>query len=522
MNKRYLLCGVLTIVLVITSYTQVGAQKYNMTYLYGSGNYISMLSETQNTIDEVSPSYFDIDDDVKLKINSIDEEFISEMHNQGKKVVPFISNHWDRENGRAALKNKNTITTELASAIIKYNLDGINVDIENVTEADRSSYTEFVRLLREKLPTEKSIVVSVAANPNNWTTGWHASYDYTALSKYADYLMIMAYDEHYEGGEAGAVASIEFVENSIKYALERVDKSKIVLGIPLYGRYWKEGASNGGKAISLKQVSELIRKCNGNITFDETTQSPKAEIFVSAIGTKPVVNGKTLQYGNYTIWYENEESIKAKLELINKYDIKGAGTWKLGLEESDIWNAFYEYLKKDTKVFDDVENGYWAEDSIKFVKEKGWVNGRTTDLYKPEESMTRAEVAAIICRVLNLNTEDVTSKYTDTSGHWAEKYINAITNIGIVEGYETNEFKPDKYITREEVSKIISNLTKEKEKLTNYLGYDDVNEKMWSYKYIKELSEKQIINGFKDGSFKPYKYITRAEMAKIIYEIYKQ
>lgn len=521
MKIRYSICAVLVIALITISYGGVEAKKYNMTYLYGSGNYISMINDTNNVLDEVSPSYFDLDTSGNLLVNTIDYNLIRTMHSEGRKVVPFFSNHWDREVGRLALSNREKVTTEIANAVIKYDLDGVNVDIENVTEKDKEAYTNLVKLLREKLPESKSVVVSVAANPNNWTTGWHGSYDYTNLAKYADYLMIMAYDEHYEGGDAGAVAGIEFVEKSIQYALERVEKDKIVLGIPLYGRYWKDSTSTGGgKALSLEKVSELVRTCNGKITFDEKSKSPKAEIFVSAVGTRPKINGKTLQPGSYTIWYENEDSIRAKLELINKYDIKGAGTWRLGMEEKSIWDVFKEYLSKDNKIFDDVEDGYWAEQAIKYMKDKKWITGKAENIYKPEMPITRAEVATIICRVLNLEGESE-NKYSDTRGHWAEKYINAITKLEIVEGYETNEFNPDKYITRAEIAKILSKLATEKAAIEEYPNYKDVSKNYWAYEYIKILSEQQIINGYTDGTFKPQKEVTRAEIAKMIYEIYK-
>lgn len=521
MKKRYIICGILILSLVGVFYGQVNAQKYNMTYLYGSGNYISMINETDNTLDEVSPSYFDLDTNGNLIINTVDFNLLTEMHNQGKKVVPFFSNHWDRESGRLALKNKEKVSTDITNAVINYELDGVNVDIENLTEKDKESYIDFVKLLREKLPDSKSVVVSVAANPYGWTTGWHGSYDYASLSEYADYLMIMAYDEHYEGGEAGAVAGIEFVEQSIKYAIERVDKNKIVLGIPLYGRYWKNTSNSGGAAVSLEKVTELIRTRSGKITFDEKSKSPKAEIFISAVGTRPIIYGKTLQPGAYTIWYENEESIRAKLELVNKYDIKGTGTWRLGMEEKSIWKIFKEYLSTENRVFKDVSNDHWAQKAIKYIKEQKWIIGRTEELYMPENSITRGEAATIICRVLNLNPDEESTIFKDVSEHWAKGYINAISKLGVVEGYENGEFKPDKGITREEIAKVLSKLSSEKITIDSYLAYTDVNRESWSYEYIKELSEKHIINGYEDGTFKPQKEVTRAEMAKMIYEIYK-
>ena len=138
----------------------------------------------------------------------------------------MLSNHWNRASGEAALANPEKLAQSIADAIIANNLDGVNVDIENVTHTHRSAYTELVRLLRQKLPAEKEVSVAVAANPNGWTTGWHGSYDYAELAKYADYLMVMAYDESWEGSSAGPVASYSFVKRSIEYALEHTTANK--------------------------------------------------------------------------------------------------------------------------------------------------------------------------------------------------------------------------------------------------------------------------------------------------------
>ena len=91
------------------------------------------------------------------------------------------------------------LAEQVAGAILEYGLDGVNVDIENMTENERDIYTDFVRLLRKKLPEGNSVSVAVVPNPYKLTAGWHASYDYAGLARYCDYLMLMAYDEHYQG-----------------------------------------------------------------------------------------------------------------------------------------------------------------------------------------------------------------------------------------------------------------------------------------------------------------------------------
>lgn len=230
MKIRYkIICIVILTLLLIGNLKVSNADKISMAYLYGNYDYISLIERNENALNIVSPSYFDIDSNGNLILNTVDINLISKMHQKGIKVTPFLSNHWDRKKGRVALKNAEKLTDDIVNAIIKYNLDGINVDIENVTDEDRENYIKLVRLLREKLPAGKILSVAVAPNPYAWENGWQGSYDYKKLSEYSDYLMIMAYDEHYESGTEGAVAGIEFVEKSIQYALKNIKSEKIVL-----------------------------------------------------------------------------------------------------------------------------------------------------------------------------------------------------------------------------------------------------------------------------------------------------
>lgn len=332
---------------------------FNMGYLYhGSSNtYMEMMQYTQGSINVVSPTYFDINADGTLKLTQVvDRYFIANMQANGIRVVPFLSNHWDRATGEKALQNREVLTDQIAEAVRIYNLDGVNIDIENVTHEYRDEYSDFARLLREKIPADKEVSVAVAANPSNWTTGWHGSYDYTSLSQSSDYLMIMAYDESYTGSKPGPVASIQFVEKSIQYALDNgVPKEKIVLGIGHYGRYWVEGASFGGNAISNQQVAEAVKLYNGVVTFDQVSMSPKATFTIKEGDPTMSVYGVVLKPGNYTVWFENEESMKAKFDLVEKYGIKGTGNWGVEMENRDFWTSFSDWQKTALPVTGEVE-----------------------------------------------------------------------------------------------------------------------------------------------------------------------
>lgn len=523
MTRKYIkIIGLIVLIFIFCSSLNISkASKFNMAYLYGNFDYTVLVNRTNGGLNEVSPSYFDLNNDGSLLLNTVDSTFVEEMHKQGVKVVPFLSNHWDREKGRNALANAATLANQIANAIVTYNLDGVNVDIENVTDVDKAAYTNFVKTLREKLSNDKSVSVAVAANPNSWTIGWHGSYDYAELAKYADYLMIMTYDEHWQGGEAGPIASIDFVEKSIKYALKYVPKEKIVLGIPFFGRYWQSGVSYGGYGLSLTKINQLINNYENNITYNKASESPMVLVTINAADVKPIVNGRTLYAGTYEIWYENEESIKAKLDLVNKYDLKGAGSWSLGQEGAEVWSYYNQALNGGTfinKIFPDVENDRWSYENIKKVKESNLMNGKTNGMFEPDSNLTRAEFATVIARLLDVSDNGRKISYTDTINHWAKNDIEAVTKTGLMNGYENGEFRPDNSITREEVAKVISLLEINSNNNENIL-YNDVSDNMWSYEYVLDVTRKGLMNGYENDTFRPQKTITREEIATVLSRI---
>lgn len=321
---------------------------YIMGYLYQGTEqqYYEYVDQAGGALDTVSPSYFNIAEDGSLVLNHPSASFISQMHARGLKVVPFLSNHWNRTAGINALKDVENLSSQLASYVEEYGLDGINVDIENVTHEQRDQYTELVRLLRQKLPEGKELSVAVAANPENWQSGWHGSYDYAALAEHADYLMLMAYDEHFEGGEAGPVASLDFVERSIQQALAFVSPGRLVLGVPFYGRVWSLDSSRiVGKGAAGKVIQDILRNTDASVTYDETAQAVKAEFTITESSPRYTVGGDfVLLPGRYTAWYDDARSYQAKLSLIEKYGLKGAGSWALGQEDPSIWENYENWM----------------------------------------------------------------------------------------------------------------------------------------------------------------------------------
>lgn len=551
------------------------ASRYNMSYIYfgNTNSYYQHVESTQNTLQEISPNYFNLKEDGSLDLTqAVDTRFIQEMHAKGIKVIPFLSNHWDRAKGIKALENREKLAQELTDAVIRYELDGVNVDIENVTEVEREHYTDFVRLLRDKLPDGTTLAVAVAPNPWNLKKGWQGSYDYSGLAQYSDYLMIMAYDESYTGGPAGPVASYAFVEATIKQALTLAPKEKIVLGIPFYGRYWKNGAARGGYGLSNTDVSRLIQNYNGKVYFDTAKKSPYAVITIDQADAKPYVLGSKLEAGSYTIWYENETSIKYKLGLVNKYDLKGTGSWSLGQETQDTWNYYGMWL--NGHYFDDAQ-GHWAQGSILSMADKAWMTGTSANLFAPDNVLTRAEAAVILVRALglkpqsgetsgvadssySLSDEEATlsgspspaandepfsdgnpsgnpekaaampassdrglesSCFTDTSEHWAKDEIEIAAAHGIVLGTGDGKFSPDRQLTRQEMAVMLDRILDQLADTGDAKNpYTDINrmKNSWSYDAILRTTYYHIFTGNPDGTFGAEKQTTRAQMAVLM------
>ncbi|SHH94479.1 Spore germination protein YaaH [Sporobacter termitidis DSM 10068] len=512
-------CLAVLLTTALSAAGQAAEYRFNMSYIFFSNtsNYTAMVDNAQNSLSEVAPNYFALTKDGNLTLtSSVSATFVSDMHSRGITVVPYLSNDWSRAVGKVALSNREKLAQSLVEAVRRYDLDGVNIDIENVTVNERAAYVDFVKTLRELLEPGKTIAVSVAANPWGASAGWQGSYDYAGLGEYCDYLMVMGYDEHYYGGPAGPVSSYSFLDKSLSYAVSVVPKEKVVLGLPFYGRIWSNrGGFPNGYGLTNPQIAKLVKNYGGAVSFDTASQSTKAVITVGPRGVKPIVGGQALAAGTYTIWYESEQSIKAKLALVNKYDIKGTGSWALGQESDNTWSYYKLWLNDCT--FTDVE-GSWAKDYILNAYLNNWVTGYSADNFSPDAPLTRSQAAVILVRRLGLTPEtDPAYRFDDCAGSWAQAYIETARKYQIVTGVGDNLFDPDRPVTRQELAVMINNILTYQN--TNSINiFTDVTPltSPWAYNAIQALSAGGVISGYPDGTYRPDSDVTRAEMTVFI------
>lgn len=333
MKKAILLLVIMTFFtspFITPARAETSPNKDNMIYLYGGSaqTYKKQLAITKNLVGTLIPGYFDIDSSGNL-IDRVDPSFVRHAHDNGYKITPFISNHWDYELGAKAMANRVKLAEQLAHAALKHNLDGVNIDIENLTEKERKAQTEFLQLLVKKLrPHGKTVAIAVAPVPYDTDKGWFGSYDFEEIGKTADTVFIMAYEQHYLSGAAGPQAGVDWTKSSIRYLSSKIPKQKLVLGVPFYGRYWTWNVK--GNAFTFAQAERLMKRNGVSFKWNKAHQSTFALFIDKNTGTQ------------YEIWIDNAESLKKKISLVEQFGLRGWGGWRLGQEDPQIWSMLAE------------------------------------------------------------------------------------------------------------------------------------------------------------------------------------
>lgn len=231
--------------------------------------------------------------------------------------------------------NRDVFIQNLRNEINQFKYDGINIDMENLNLEDRDSFSLLIKNLSDALKHDgKVVTVSVPANTGDSRANpWSPWFDYEKLGQYSDGLMIMTYDEHNPRTKPGPSASVDWTEATIRYALKQgVPPSKILLGIAGYGWDWDTTAGEEAKYSSYEELMGQKTKYKAKVVWDASSQTPH----FSYVDEKQ---------HNHQVWFENSDSLRLKLDLVEKYNLRGIGIWRLGLEDPMYWKTITEKIK---------------------------------------------------------------------------------------------------------------------------------------------------------------------------------
>ena len=318
---------------------------HQVTNQTANGNVSSILQKSKG-INVLSPTWFYLNDNNGNLANLASSNYVDYCHQNGVEVWALVSNLENPDVDTAAIlshtSSRDNLTNNLISYAIQYNLDGINVDFEALSvDGVGNSYIQFIRELSLKC-ANNGIVLSV---DNYVPSDYTRFYNRSEQALFADYVIVMAYDEHYSGSEeAGSVASIGYVTQGVEDTLKEVPANQLILGMPFYTRVWSETPAG-------QPTDEADSAAYYDLSSYATSMTEVSKL-LKANGVEPVwledVGQNYAEYQNngvtYKIWIEDASSLEKKLTVMDHYGLAGGAFWKLGMEDSSIWDTIIKYI----------------------------------------------------------------------------------------------------------------------------------------------------------------------------------
>lgn len=292
--------------------------------------YFADATANMTGVNVISPTWFYLTDTSGNIASIASADYVSQAHEKGLQVWGLIDNFTQEVSTTETLSStaaRQNIISQLIQAAQDVGMDGINVDFESLSEDVGTHFLEFLREL--SIECHKNNLVLSVDNPV--PEDFTSHYDRAEQGRVVDYVIIMGYDEHYVGSEAGSVASLPWVEQGIQDTLDEVPAERVINAIPFYTRLWRTTGGNvTSEAIGMDQAQQTIAENNVETYWDKTTSQNYGKY--------------DIDNSTYQIWLEDAQSVAEKVKLVSKYDLAGVSAWKLGFENNGIWQVISDNL----------------------------------------------------------------------------------------------------------------------------------------------------------------------------------
>ena len=313
-----------------------------------ANSYISDRLASTSGLTTLSPTWFSLADNNGTVASIASQEYVNTAHAKGLEVWGLIDNMTYPEVSTFDIlsysEKRAHVIEQLMGYAAQYGLDGINVDFESLSGETGEPFIQFIRELSIEC-RKAGLILSV---DNYVPEAYTDHYNRKEQGVFADYVIIMGYDEHYSGSaESGSVASLNYVTNGIEKTIAEVPANKVINAVPLYTRIWIETPKTEAEIaaedantefvpykLSLQTVGmadavAAVRNAGAAATWDETTAQNYAE------WTK---DGAT-----YKVWLEDSQSLSAKLQVMANNNLAGVAAWQLGYADSSVWDVFNQF-----------------------------------------------------------------------------------------------------------------------------------------------------------------------------------
>ena len=302
-----------------------------------SNDAMAEMTAEMTGVNVISPTWFSVTDETGTISSLASADYVKLAHEAGREVWGLIDNFneaFDETTDLAYASVRSRIIEQLLAEAASCGMDGINVDFENLKEAGIPHYLQFLRELTSAAHAQNLVVSVDTPVPQAYTM----YYQRGEQARFVDYMIVMAYDEHFAGSEeAGSVSSLPFVQQAVEEMTRVMPADQVICGIPFYTRVWTE--KFGQSAIT----SEVLGR-DGAKNYAKENQM--TETWDASLGQ----NVATVETSDarYTIWMEDEQSMEEKLKVIQSADLAGVAEWKLGFERADIWSLISEYIETNS------------------------------------------------------------------------------------------------------------------------------------------------------------------------------
>lgn len=302
-----------------------------------SNDAMAEMTAEMTGVNVISPTWFSVTDETGTISSLASADYVKLAHEAGREVWGLIDNFneaFDETTDLAYASVRSRIIEQLLAEAASCGMDGINVDFENLKEAGIPHYLQFLRELTSAAHAQNLVVSVDTPVPQAYTM----YYQRGEQARFVDYMIVMAYDEHFAGSEkAGSVSSLPFVQQAVEEMTRVMPADQVICGIPFYTRVWTE--KFGQSAIT----SEVLGM-DGAKNYAKENQM--TETWDASLGQ----NVATVETSDarYTIWMEDEQSMEEKLKVIQSADLAGVAEWKLGFERADVWSLISEYIETNS------------------------------------------------------------------------------------------------------------------------------------------------------------------------------
>jgi len=301
-------------------------------------NRIRMQTPFHRSVTVVSPTWFDFDAENRSITSVVNREYVEWANSQGVYVWPMV---FDVNNfsARTILMDRDarrTVINRLVAYVDEYNLDGINLDIEHLRNAEEGPYKiQFIRELSVALG-QRDVILSAAVKVPE---PWNLFYRHDLIGKTVDFVMVMTYDQYYTGGGvAGPVASLPWMQRHVMTMLDLVPNDRLLMGLPFYNRIWREDIRGDEPAtprhLGMDSTLQLFEENDVVWEWDDAAHLYYGNFL-------QVEEGRSFRH---RVWLKDAGAIARKMAIYRAHDLAGVASWRRGFENEEVWTILGHYF----------------------------------------------------------------------------------------------------------------------------------------------------------------------------------